>query len=246
MNFELDRFNGIIIGREFPDDAETFKTELAKIVSFAQTENKNIIWLTLPIHVSVFVPAATELGFVFHNCCEHELTLTLTSDSTTFIPFIPTHTLGAGAIVKNPKGQLLVIREHGMKGYKLPGGHIELGEKIETAIIREVSEETGIDATFQSILGFTTRHPFQFGKTNIYMICQLNPTSEAIQVMDTAEIAEAKWISISEYVNDEQNSSFNRQMIKALHSAEGLEVFKPENNSGTYKKHETFFVRARK
>ena len=246
MRFELDKFNGIIIGREFPEDAETFKTELAEIVSFAQTENKNIIWLTLPIHFSVFVPVATQLGFIFHNCREHELTLTFSTKSTRYVPFIPTHTLGAGAIVKNQNGQLLVIREHGVKGCKLPGGHVELGEKIEIAIIREVYEETGIQAIFQSIVGFTSRHPFQFGKTNIYMICQLSATSETIQILDTEEIAEAKWINISEYVNDERNSGFNRQMIEALHSAQGLEIFEPANNSGPYKKHETFFVRSRK
>ncbi|WP_408622505.1 NUDIX domain-containing protein [Celerinatantimonas yamalensis] len=43
-----------------------------------------------------------------------------------------------------------------MNGYRLPGGHIELGEKIETAIIREALEKTGVQAEFQSILGFTT------------------------------------------------------------------------------------------
>lgn len=245
MKFELDKFNGVIISKEeLPSDVDTFKTELAEIVSFATTENKNIIWLTLPIGFSCFVPLATEFGFVFHNCLEHELILILKAPTTTFIPFIPTHTLGAGAIVKNQSGQLLVIKEHGMNGYKLPGGHIELGEKIETAITREVFEETGVKAEFQSILGFTTRHPFQFGKTNMYLVCRLNATSETIQIQDTDEIADAKWLDVSEYLADERNAGFNRQMIKALHNADGLSAFEPANNTGPYKKHETFFAKA--
>lgn len=245
MKFELDKFNGIIINKEeLPSDVDTFKTELAEIISFAKTENKNIIWLTLPIHFSCFVPLATEFGFVFHNCLEQELTLILKAPTTTFIPFIPTHTLGAGAIVKNQSGQLLVIKEHGMNGYKLPGGHIELGEKIETAITREVFEETGVKAEFQSILGFTTRHPFQFGKTNMYLVCRLNAASETIQIQDTDEIADAKWLDVSEYLGDERNADFNRQMIEALHNADGLAAFEPANNTGPYKKHETFFARA--
>ena len=245
MKFELDKFNGIIISKEeLPSDVDTFKIELAEIVSFAKTENKNIIWLTLPIHLSCLVPSATEFGFVFHNCLEHEVTLILKAPTTTFIPFIPTHSLGAGAIVKNQSGQLLVIKEHGMNGYKLPGGHIELGEKIETAIIREVLEETGVQADFQSILGFTTRHPFQFGKTNMYLVCRLNAVSETIQIQDIDEIAEAKWLDVAEYLADERNAGFNRQMIEALHNADGLAAFEPSNNTGPYKKHETFFARA--
>jgi 8-oxo-dGTP pyrophosphatase MutT (NUDIX family) len=245
VKFELDKFNGIIISKEeLSSDVDTFKNELAEIVSFAKTENKNIIWLTLPIHLSCLVPSATEFGFVFHNCLEHELTLILKAPTTTFIPFIPTHTLGAGAIVKNQSGQLLVIKEHGMNGYKLPGGHIELGEKIETAIIREVLEETGVQADFQSILGFTTRHPFQFGKTNMYLVCRLNAVSETIQIQDVDEIAEAKWLDVAEYLADERNAGFNRQMIEALHNADGLAAFEPSNNTGPYKKHETFFARA--
>jgi len=245
VKFELDKFNGIIISKEeLPSDVDTFKIELAEIVSFAKTENKNIIWLTLPIHLSCLVPSATEFGFVFHNCLEHEVTLILKAPTTTFIPFIPTHSLGAGAIVKNQSGQLLVIKEHGMNGYKLPGGHIELGEKIETAIIREVLEETGVQADFQSILGFTTRHPFQFGKTNMYLVCRLNAVSETIQIQDIDEIAEAKWLDVAEYLADERNAGFNRQMIEALHNADGLAAFEPSNNTGPYKKHETFFARA--
>jgi len=241
VKFELDKFNGIIISKEeLPSNVDTFKTELADIISFAKTENKNIVWLTLPINFSLFVPVATEFGFVFHNCLEHEVTLILKAPTTTFIPFIPTHSLGAGAIVKNQSGQLLVIKEHGMNGYKLPGGHIELGEKIETAIVREVLEETGIHAEFLSILGFTTRHPFQFGKTNMYLVCRLNAVSETIQIQDIDEIAEAKWLDISEYLADERNAGFNRQMIETLHNADGLAVFEPSNNTGPYKKHETF------
>jgi hypothetical protein len=43
VKFELDKFNGIIISKEeLPSDVDTFKIELAEIVSFAKTENKNI------------------------------------------------------------------------------------------------------------------------------------------------------------------------------------------------------------
>jgi nucleoside triphosphatase len=51
-----------------------------------------------------------------------------------------------GALVANPKGEVLMVRSYkwGNK-YTVPGGHIELGERAEDAIKREVKEETGLD-----------------------------------------------------------------------------------------------------
>ena len=243
MKFVLDKFNGVIISQdELPEDVATFRLELLDVIAFAQQEQKNIVWLTLTIECAQFVPIAIELGFVFHNCLEDQITLILKAPTTEFVPFIPTHTLGAGAIVKNEQGQLLVVKEQGMTGYKLPGGHIELGEKIETAIIREVLEETGVEASFQSIVGFTTRHPFQFGKTNMYLVCRLIAGTETIAIQDTDEIADAKWVDVADYLYDEGNADFNRQMIGALHDVDGLFTFEPDNNTGRFKKHETFFA----
>jgi len=51
-----------------------------------------------------------------------------------------------GAFIFNPHGQVLLIKTHKWKGkYAVPGGHIELGESMEKALIREVREETGLD-----------------------------------------------------------------------------------------------------
>lgn len=51
-----------------------------------------------------------------------------------------------GALVVNQKGEILLVGSSKW-GSKLtvPGGHIELGERAEDAIRREVKEETGLD-----------------------------------------------------------------------------------------------------
>jgi len=52
-----------------------------------------------------------------------------------------------GALVVNSKGEVLIVRsEKWGDKYTVPGGHIELGERAEDAIRREVKEETGLDS----------------------------------------------------------------------------------------------------
>jgi nucleoside triphosphatase len=58
-----------------------------------------------------------------------------------------------GALIVNDKREVLLVRSSkwGVK-YTVPGGHIELGERAEDAIVREVKEETGLDCTAEDLL----------------------------------------------------------------------------------------------
>lgn len=49
---------------------------------------------------------------------------------------------GVGAIVTDDTGRVLLIREHDR--WQTPGGEVEAGEDHETALRREVEEETGL------------------------------------------------------------------------------------------------------
>ncbi|MFA0035378.1 NUDIX domain-containing protein [Vibrio sp. 10N.261.52.A1] len=242
MEFTLDKFNGIIIDPlTAPHDADSFHAELSEITEFSKQNNKGIIWISLPISLSHLISVATELGFVFHNCLEDEITLIHKSEIVEFVPFIPTHTLGAGALITNEHNQVLMIKEHGMTGYKLPGGHIELGEGIEESVVRETMEETGIEATFVSVVGMATRHPYQFGKSNLYFVCHLIAQTQEIAIQDTDEIAEAKWVDVEEFINNTESYPFNRQMVASLVGKQGLVLTQLEGNSGPTHKPEIFF-----
>lgn len=51
-----------------------------------------------------------------------------------------------GALVVNQVGEILLARSSKWNNkFTVPGGHIELGERAEDAIKREVKEETGLD-----------------------------------------------------------------------------------------------------
>ena len=54
------------------------------------------------------------------------------------------------------KGKILLIRRNHYPfiGYwVLPGGHVDYGERVEHAMLREIKEETGISAKIRKMIG---------------------------------------------------------------------------------------------
>ncbi|MGG0186620.1 NUDIX domain-containing protein [Bacillus rhizoplanae] len=60
------------------------------------------------------------------------------------------HHIVRGVLIKD--GKLLVAHFKGHHSF-LPGGHIELGESVENALIREWEEEIGADCSIEKFLG---------------------------------------------------------------------------------------------
>ncbi len=66
----------------------------------------------------------------------------------------PIH-FSVGAIIKNKEGKYLLIdRLKPPFGFACPAGHVDEGEDWETAIIREVTEETGLVTVSVKQIGF--------------------------------------------------------------------------------------------
>jgi len=51
------------------------------------------------------------------------------------------------------KGIVLIKRKNPPLGYALPGGFVDIGERVEDALIREMKEETNLDVTIEKLLG---------------------------------------------------------------------------------------------
>jgi ATP adenylyltransferase len=65
-------------------------------------------------------------------------------------------TVTAGAVVVLPRTKQVVLRRARNGDIVLPKGHLEPGETMSQAAIREVREETGIDATIAGWAGIST------------------------------------------------------------------------------------------
>jgi len=56
--------------------------------------------------------------------------------------------LVVGALLANEKGEILVARFGKIEGqYAIPGGHVEYGETVAQALLRELVEETALTPT---------------------------------------------------------------------------------------------------
>jgi nucleoside triphosphatase len=70
-----------------------------------------------------------------------------------------------GILIFNPDGDLLLLKSHKWPGrYVVPGGHVELGERVEQTVIREAMEETGLEVHDLHFLCsiFLEKTPFPF------------------------------------------------------------------------------------
>ncbi|MGN7383049.1 NUDIX hydrolase [Paenibacillus sp. SAFN-117] len=67
------------------------------------------------------------------------------------MPF-PTHIVSAGGFVEDGKGNILLVKTRD-GGWVGPGGQVEVGENLMDALVREIKEESGIDAIVSYLIG---------------------------------------------------------------------------------------------
>jgi ADP-ribose pyrophosphatase YjhB (NUDIX family) len=62
----------------------------------------------------------------------------------------------ANAVVVNDRGEILLIRRTDNGNWSLPGGAMDIGERIGDTAVREVREETGIECEILGLVGIYT------------------------------------------------------------------------------------------
>ena len=61
--------------------------------------------------------------------------------------------VAASGIVFNTDGEILLEKRADNGWWGLPGGHVDVGESVEQAAVREIWEETGIRARIKRLIG---------------------------------------------------------------------------------------------
>lgn len=109
----------------------------------------------------------------------------------------------ATIVVKDNKVLLMHRINNGKEYYSFPGGGKEDNETLEEGVLRELSEETTVDATIDRLVYKLT---WDSGDENYYYLCnyisgepKLREDAEEIQEMaDGTQMYKPEWVDISE------------------------------------------------
>ena len=106
--------------------------------------------------------------------------------------------VGVHGVIAN-RGRIIVLKRAERMPYRpgswdLPGGHLSLGESFEQCLLREIKEETGLDAAIERLLGLhkTESEPYLQAlyacRLAVYRQVRLRPE----------EHVESRWVSLEE------------------------------------------------
>ena len=103
-----------------------------------------------------------------------------------------------GVFIFNPAGELLLLKSHKWPGkYVVPGGHVELGERIEQAAIREAKEETGLDVyNLQFVCFQQFIYDPSFWKRRHFIFFDYACRSDSLEVKLNDEAQEHVWTGL--------------------------------------------------
>ncbi|MFM0607117.1 NUDIX hydrolase [Paraburkholderia sediminicola] len=107
------------------------------------------------------------------------------------------------AAIVERDGRFLVVEEHTAEGLRLnqPAGHLEAGETLLEAVIRETLEETAHPFTPEALVGMYMTHferPGSEGVTYLrFTYCGTNGAADAKRALDP-DIVRALWMSADE------------------------------------------------
>ena len=100
-----------------------------------------------------------------------------------------------GVFIFNQAGEILLLKSHKWPGkYVVPGGHVELGERLEEAAVREAKEETGLDIYDLKFIMFQEFvHDPSFWKRRHFIFFDYTCKTDSLEVTLNDEAQEHAW-----------------------------------------------------
>ncbi len=108
-----------------------------------------------------------------------------------------------GVFIFNKADEILLLVSHKFPGkYVVPGGHVELGEKLEETAIREAKEETGLDIYGLKFINFQEFiYDPSFWKRRHFIFFDYLCRTDSLEVQLNDEAEEYIWVKLESALN---------------------------------------------
>ncbi|XP_062577520.1 nucleoside diphosphate-linked moiety X motif 6-like [Saccostrea cucullata] len=215
-----DKYHGVTVDLNTSPSltSEDFKQILSDSLQKWRGEGKTAVWIRVPILLSHLIPEAANQGFQFHHAeySQSLLKLWLDESREDLTPQFATHQVGvSGMVIREDTRQVLAVQDRNSRFnlWKFPGGLSNLEEDICDTAVREVFEETGIEAEFQSVLALRQQHrqPGAFGRSDIFIVCRLRPLTFDLKPC-SREIKACQWMHIADMQKQSNFSDFTNRL----------------------------------
>ena len=108
-----------------------------------------------------------------------------------------------GVFIFNQMGEMLLLKSHKWPGkYVVPGGHVELGERLEEAAIREAKEETRLDIYDLKFINFQQFiYGPSFWKKRHFIFFDFACKADSLKVELNDEAEEHVWVKLDDVLH---------------------------------------------
>jgi 8-oxo-dGTP diphosphatase len=103
----------------------------------------------------------------------------------------------ARAVIRRD-GQLLLARQRTKSWSFLPGGHVEPGERVEAALVREIAEELGTEAKIAGFVGVVEHGYLEDGVTHHELNLVFEVAIADAEPVSQEDHLEFRWLPIGD------------------------------------------------
>jgi mutator protein MutT len=121
---------------------------------------------------------------------------------------MPLPIVTVGALIFDPQGRTLLIRTHKWGDrWGIPGGKIDEGETMEAALVREVKEETGLDASdVRFVMAIDSVFSPEFYKRSHMVLLNFTCRTPGGTVTLNEEAQDHAWVELREALRYDLNA----------------------------------------